>query len=170
MRKPVAAIAAGAMAVAVLGAPSGAAPKQQKVEGSIALPAPFTDDSGCFAGVHRRIHAFTGDANNGILGYSFAVDKATWNKPFKLEAIGGQSYVDLDITYYLGPLTTPDDFISQGGDPATPATVSFADRAAGGEAGKVPKLAENVILGMYGGGQGAGFAADFVYTAGKGVK
>lgn len=170
MKRTVAILACAVVTAGLLGAPTNAAPKQQKVEGSIALPAPFTDDSGCFAGVHRRLHAFTGDAINGVVGYSFAVEKATWNKPFKLEASGGGGTVDLDIYFYLGPLTTAEDFVEQGGDPAAPATVTFAERAEGGEKGKVPKAAENVIICMYGGGQGAGFGADFTYTAGKGVK
>jgi hypothetical protein len=144
--------------------------KQQKVEGSIALPAPFTDDSGCFAGLHRRLQAVAMGAANGVVGYDFAVDKATWNKNFVLEATGGQGTVDLDIYFYLGELTKLEDFVNEGGDPATPATVQFNTREAGGEAGKVPKAAENVIVCAYGGGQGAGFGATFTYTAGKGVK
>ena len=148
-----------------------AAPKQQSVEGTIALPAPFTDNTGCFAGVHRRAHAFGGDAINGVIGYSFAVDKATQKKPFKLDVSGGQgSVVDMDITFYLGPLTTAQDFIDQGGDPAAPASVSFATRGAGGEKGLVPEGAENAIICIYGGDQGVGAGADFAYLAGKGVK
>lgn len=146
-----------------------AAPKQQTVEGSIALPAPYTDNSGCFAGVHRRLHAFGGEAINGVIGYSFAIDKATIKKPFTL--IGAAQVLgDLDITFYLGPLTTAQDFIDQGGDPAPPASVSFATRGAGGEKGIVPEGAENAIICMYGGDQGAGVGGVFSYKAGKGVK
>lgn len=171
MKKLAAVLSAGFVVVALIGAPISAAPKkQQKVEGSVLLPTPFTDDSGCFAGLHRRGQAVAQGLANGVLGYNFEVDKATWKKPFTLEVTGGQSHVDLDIYFYLGPLTTLNDFVSQGGDPAPPATVQYNTREAGGEADIVPEAAENVIVCMYGGGQGAGFAADFVYTAGKGVK
>jgi hypothetical protein len=170
MKKLLALLSSGLVA-ATLVAPAGAAPKQQKVEGTILMPAPFTDDTGCFSGVHRRLNAAAMGNHNGLVGYSFAVDKATWNKPFKLDVAGGQgSHIDMDITFYLGPLTTADDIVAAGGDPPPPPTVAFADRAPGGEKGTVPKMAENVIICMYGGGQGAGFAADFAYAAGKGVK
>lgn len=171
MRKLIAIGSIAVLALAVMAAPGVAGKaKQQKVEGNVVMPTPYTDDSGCFAGLHRRGQAAAQGLANGVLGYNFAVDKATWKKPFMLEVTGGQSHVDLDIYFYLGPLTTLNDFVGQGGDPAPPATVSFNTRAAGGEADLVPEAAENVIVCMYGGGQGAGFAADFVYTAGKGVK
>ncbi len=170
MKKVLGLLSTGLVALALV-SPAGAAPTQQKVEGTIVLPAPYTDDSGCFAGVHRRINAVAMGNHNGVIGYNFEVDKATWNKPFKLDVSGGQgSHIDMDITYYLGPLTTLEDIIAAGGDAPPPASVSFAERQPGGEKGIVPKMAENVIICMYGGGQGAGFAADFVYTAGKGVK
>jgi hypothetical protein len=160
----------GALALGLLPSAAAGGAKQQKVEGSIALPAPYTDDSGCFAGVHRRVQAITMGNAQGVTGYNFEVDKATWNKNFVLEATGGQGRVDLDITFYLGELTKLEDFVEQGGDPATPATVAFNTREPGGEAGKVPELAENVIVCLYGGQQGAGGGATFTYTAGKGVK
>lgn len=161
---------AGLMAASFTGAAS-AAPPPQHVEGTIILPAPFTDDTGCFAGVHRRLNAAASGNHNGLIGYSFEVDKTTWNKPFKLDVSGGQgSYVDMDITFYLGPLTTADDVVAAGGDPAAPPAVSVATRKAGGESGIVPKGSVAVIICMYGGGMGAGFAADFMYMAGKGVK
>lgn len=170
MKKLVAIAAAALMAATMVSGATAAAPKQQKVEGSVALPAPFTDDSGCYAGVHRRENAVTMGASNGVLGYHFEVDKKTWNKPFVLEVTGGQGNVDLDIYFYLGPLTTLEDFVNQGGDPVPPATISYNTRTPGGEADIVPKAAENVIICMYGGQQGAGFDASFTYTAGKGVK
>jgi hypothetical protein len=171
MRKLIVIALVGALAGTALPAALARGGKQQAVEGMIALPAPYTDDSGCFAGVHRRVQAVAQGAANGVFGYNFAVDKATWNKNFVLDVTGGQGDVDFDITFYLGPLTTLQDFIDQGGDPAPPATVSFATRAPGGEAGKVPPAAENVIICMYAGAQGyTGAGASFAYTAGKGVK
>jgi hypothetical protein len=170
MRKLISLGCLAVVAASLLVAPAGAATKQQSIEGTIALPTPFTDDSGCFAGVHRRVHAVAGDAINGVFGYSFAVDKATWNKPFKLDVTGGQNYVDLDINFYLGPLTTVDDIVAAQGDPAAPPTVAVETRQAGGETGIVPKGAENVIVCMYGGQAGIGVASSFTYLAGKGVK
>lgn len=169
-RKLIATIATSLVLGALLGSGASAAPKQQQVEGTIVLPAPFTDDTGCFSGVHRRLNAAASGNHNGLIGYSFAVDKATWNKPFKLDVSGGQSYVDMDITFYLGPLTTADDVVAAGGDPVAPPSVSVATREAGGESGIVPKGTVDVIICMYGGAQGAGFAGDFAYLAGKGVK
>jgi hypothetical protein len=168
MRKLVVVALAGVLAASAL--PASAGGKQQVVEGSIALPAPYTDDTGCFAGVHRRVQAAAQGLANGVFGYNFPVDKATWNKNFVLDVTAGQGDVDLDITFYLGPLTTLQDIIDQQGDAAPPPSISFATRAPGGEAGKVPALAENVIICIYAGQQGAGAAASFTYTAGKGVK
>ncbi len=160
-----------ALAAMVFGAllPAGAEaakkPRQTE-EGSILLPLPFLDDTGCYAGVWRRAHAVTGDSARGLIGWNFEVDKKTWNKKFKLEVSGGAGYVDMDIYFYLGPLTTINDFVEQQGDPAPPSTVSYNTREAGGEVGKVPAGAENVILCLYSGAQGVGGGADFVYTAG----
>ncbi|MGH2805868.1 MAG: hypothetical protein ACRDKT_01205 [Actinomycetota bacterium] len=167
MKKTIALILASALAFAFVPSTAGAAKKPvQTEEGMVLLPLPFTDDSGCYAGVWRRAHAFTGDAARGLIGWNFEIDKKTWNKKFNLKVSGGQGYVDMDIYFYLGPLTTPGDFVEQGGDPAAPAAVSYNTREAGGEKGTVPKGAENVILCLYGGAQGTGGGANFVYTAG----
>ena len=170
MKKIIAALATGLLAASMVAGSASAAPKQQSVEGTIALPAPFTDDTGCFSGVHRRLNAVFSGAHNGVVGYSFPVDKATWNKPFKLDASGQGPYVDMDITFYLGPLTTADDVVAAGGDPAAPPSVGVATRQAGGETGTVPKGAIDAIICMYGGQLGIGVAGDFDYLAGKGVK
>lgn len=160
-----------ALAAMLLGAllPAGAQAGKKPVqteEGTILLPAPFIDDSGCYAGLWRRAHAVTGDSARGLIGWNFEVNKKTWNKKFNLEVSGGFNNPDMDIYFYLGPLTTVDDIVTQGGDPAAPATVSFNTREPGGESGIVPKGAENVILCLYGGAQGGGGGADFTYTAG----
>src|SRR5688572_27537140 len=101
MRKIIGLATVGLLAFSLLIAPVSAAPKQQHVEGSIALPAPFvsTDEQlkSCYAGLHRRVSTLTGGAAspaNGVFGYRFEIDKATWNKPFKLEATGGEGTVD----------------------------------------------------------------------------
>ena len=166
MKKLIAFALVAAMAVPLLGANAQAKKPVQTEEGQILLPLPFTDDTGCYAGVWRRAHAFTGDAGRGPIGWNFAVNKKTWNKKFNLEVSGGTGYVDMDIYFYLGPLTTPQEFAEQGGDPAPAPTISFNTREAGGESGVVPKGAENVILCLYSGAMGQGGGANFTYTAG----
>ncbi|MDQ3940751.1 MAG: hypothetical protein M3238_05305 [Actinomycetota bacterium] len=166
MKKILTLALAALVAGSLLPSSAQAAKPKQTEEGFVVLPLPYTDDSGCFAGVWRRAHAFTTDAARGPIGWNFAVNKKTWNRKFKLEVSGGINNPDLDIYFYLGPLTTAQDFATEGGDPAPPATISYNTREPGGESGTVPKGAENVIICMYGGQQGAGFNADFTYTAG----
>lgn len=172
MKKLLTVVFAGLLVLSLIPGSAGAQGKgkKQEVEGGIVLPAPFLDDSGCYAGLHRRGAIMTNDNNNGVIGYHFDVEKSTWNKPFVLEATGGQGHVDLDIYFYLSDFGTPDDVVSDPGGAGAPPTVSFNTREAGGEADRVPKEAQRVIVCMYGGGQGAGFGAEFTYTAGKGVK
>ncbi len=143
---------------------------KQTVEGSIAFPAPWTDDSGCYAGLHRRGAIMTQGNNNGVTGYHFDVEKTTWKKNFTLEATGGQGHIDLDIYFYLSDFGTPEQVITDPGAAGAPPSVSFNTREPGGEKGKVPELAERVIVCLYGGAQGTGGGATFTYTAGKGVK
>jgi hypothetical protein len=157
---------AGLMAVTLLPAAHAAKQPKQTEVGTIIAPLPFTDDTGCYAGVWRRAHAVTGDPGRGPIGWNFAVNKATWNKKFNLEVSGGVGSPDMDIYFYMAPLTTTQDFIDQQGDPVAPATISFNTRAAGGEKGTVPKGAQNAIICMYAGAQGQGGGADFTYTAG----
>lgn len=170
MKKFIALALVATMAVPMFGATAQAGKKKKKApvqteEGSILLPLPYLDDTGCYAGVWRRAHAFTGDAARGPIGWNFAVNKKTWGKKFKLEVSGGVGYVDMDIYFYLGDLTKAEEF-AQGGDPAPAPTISYNTREAGGETGTVPKGAENVILCLYSGAVGQGGGADFVYTAG----
>ncbi len=165
MKKLVVAACAAAL-IASLVPQASAGGKQQTVEGTIALPAPFTDDSGCFAGLHRRFAIATQELVTGVIGYHFDVDPATWNKNFVLESTGGQGHIDFDITFY-----TEFGTVEQATDTGfAPANVPFQTRKAGGEAGKVPPDMNKVIICMYTGAQGQGAAGSFKYTAGKGVK
>ena len=143
--------------------------KTQEVEGSIALPAPYTDDSGCYAGLHRRLSILSSGQANGIIGFEFDVDPATWNKNFVLEATGGQGDVDLDI-YFYSEFGTLDDVVNDPQNAGSPYTIQYNTREPGGEAAKVPADMNKVIVCMYGGAQGGGGGASFTYTAGKGVK
>lgn len=156
---------ASLLAFSLLGMPATAAPKKQVVEGTILLPAPYTDDSGCFAGLHRRGAIMTMENNNGPIGWHFDVDPKTVGKKFKLEASGQGSYVDLDILFYQ-KFGTPEDVVGDPGGAGAPATTGFQTRAAGGEKGKVPPGMPKAIVCMYGGGQGVGLIGNFTYTAG----
>jgi hypothetical protein len=157
------------IAVSLLG-PANAAAKKQEVDGSVALPAPYTDDTGCYAGLQRRLAILTMEQVNGVIGYHFDVDKTTWNKPFNLTVTDSQNDADLDIYYYLAPFGTPDVVVNDPLNAGAPPTVSFNTREPGGETGIVPKTAQKVIVCMYGGQLGAGAGASFHYEAGKGVK
>lgn len=154
------------MAVVVApGATAGKKPRQT-VEGTIAAPAPYTDDSGCFAGLHRRGAILTQGQNNGAVGWSFDVDPKTWKRPFKLDVVGAAAgTADIDITFYFSDFGTPDVVVSDPANAGSPSTYAYQTRAAGGEAGKVPDQAKHVIVCAYGGGQGASAGVDFSYNA-----
>lgn len=162
--KKVMTIGLAALMAASLLSSASAAPKKQVVDGVVALPAPFVDDSGCFAGLHRRMAIATQENVNGVLGFHFDIDKATAGGKFKLEPTGGQGHIDFDILFYE-KFGTIEDVV---GDPAgagAPATVGFQTREAGGEAGVVPAGMPKAIVCMYGGQQGTGVGGTFTYTA-----
>lgn len=137
----------------------------QTVEGSVPLPAPYTDDTGCYAGLHRRGSIVTSGAANEVIGYEFDVDKGTWNTPFVMEITGGQGTVDLDIYFYT-EFGTMDDVAGDPLNAGSPYTVSFNTRDSVGESGTVPPDMTKVIVCMMAGGA----EATFTYTAGAGVK
>ncbi len=172
MKKFVGLAASALIGLSLLPAASAAAPKQQTVEGDIAMMAPFYGDTfaTCYSGLHRRTAVVSQENNNGIVGYSFDVDPATIGKPFVLEVTGGQGDVDMDILYYY-EFGTIDDVISDPQAAGAPVSYGFQTREPGGESGIVPKGDyTKAIVCVYGGQQGAGAAATFDYTAGKGVK
>jgi hypothetical protein len=154
MKKLVVPISAATLALSLMQG-AGAAVGPQKVKGSIALPAPFPTEGGCFSGLHRRLVLATGPASaavNGIVGYHFGVSKKTWGEPFVLKLTGGQS-VDLDLIYYpnFGSLDDP---------AGAPPTASFEKRKEGGEKGVVPAGFKHAIVCM-----ATGVGASFAYTA-----
>jgi hypothetical protein len=159
-------VALGLLAGAQLAPASAGKAKPQVVDGSIALPAPFTDDSGCYAGLHRRLMIVSSEAApaNGLIGYSFDVDKATWGGKFALEPTGGQGDVDLDI-YFYAEFGTTDDVVNDPAGAGAPVSMQFNTREPGGEAGVVPATFNKVIVCMYGGQMGGGAGATFTYTA-----
>lgn len=174
MRKFLALAIIGLLAASSLGGSATAAKKKKKAfkqreQGEIALPAIFPPDmSGCFSGLHRRIAVATGtEDHNGVVGYSFDVDKRTWKKPFKLKLGEGQGDVDLDIHFY-----TEFGSLEQATEPNyAPPGFAYETRKPGGEKGKVPADMARAIVCIYGGDPGggptAGSQATFKYVAGK---
>ena len=159
------AVAAGLVLTIVPVASAGKKPRQTET-GIVAAPAPYTDDSGCYAGLHRRAAIVTMNNANGPIGHNFEVDPKTWNKPFTLEvASTAAGDADLDIYFYLADLGTPQQVAEDPLNAGSPATISFNTREAGGEVGKVPATAKHVIVCQYGGAQGASAGAEFVYNA-----
>ncbi|MDQ3940752.1 MAG: hypothetical protein M3238_05310 [Actinomycetota bacterium] len=165
MKRSFSILIAGALALGLLPGTAGAGAPKQTEEGTILLPAPFTDDSGCFAGLHRRGAILTQENNNGVIGWHFDVDPKTWKKKFKLEPSGGVGTVDMDILFYQ-EFGTPQQVVEDPGAAGAPASIGFQTREPGGEAGKVPPKFNKVIICIYGGQQYAGGGANFTYTAG----
>ena len=143
---------------------------KQSVDGSVAAPAPYTDNTGCYAGLHRRMAIASQEQAKGAIGDNFDVDPGTIGKPFTLDVTGGQGDVDLDI-YFYEKFGTVDDVAGDPVNAGAPYTLSFNTREAGGEYGIVPENVTKVIVCMYGGPEPTlGLGATFHYEAGKGVK
>jgi hypothetical protein len=180
MKKLIGLATAGLLAASLLGAPASAGKATvQHVEGTVALPAFFAQSAqggtpfdGCWGGATRRTTTPTGEETspaNGALGYRFKVDKATWNKPFKLEATGGEGTVDFDLFLY-SYIPTPEESADDPVNGGTPISVDFQTREEGGEKGIVPPNTTTAIVCLYGGDAYYGYNASFMYMAGKGVK
>ena len=155
--------------------------RQQVVEGTVLLPAPFAQSAldpdakpfkYCWNGLHRRVATLAeGGQGQGVFGYNFAVDKRTWGKPFKLEVTGGQGTIDLDIAMYQRIANLEDweaDPVNAGCAQSCE-IVDHASRGQGGETGIVPRRTIVAFVCLYGGSSHAGFDASFKYVAGKGV-
>lgn len=170
MKKLIAVCVAALLALPLAGGVAQAGKKAKKpvqvVEGSVALPSPFVQSAapggsgvpfdGCWGGLTRQTTGQTGGAVNGVTGYYFDIDPKSWNKPFKLEATGGEGTVDLDLfLYYSFP-----------GADGTATSTDFQTREEGGEVGKVPPSAIKGLVCLYGGDAYYGYNATFNYTAG----
>lgn len=172
MRKFLAVLLVGMLAASMLSTTAQAGKKKKKKKvvqeesGSVALPAPFTDDSGCYAGLYRRVAIMTMGASphHGTIGWEFDVVEGTWGKNFVLETTGGSS-PDLDI-YFYGAFGTPEDVVTDPLGAGAPYSVSFNSRNTDGESGEVPPDTTKVIVCMMAGGS----QATFDYIAGDGVK
>lgn len=120
---------------------------QQVVEGSVDLPQgdPTGAVGRCVSGNHRRLVLLNVPAQ-GVVGFDFDVDKATWNGKFVLEVDGDQ---DLDIIFYT-------DF---GDLQAAGETVAYEEDGSGGESGTIPSNMTKAIVCMF-----SGLNAAFTYT------
>ena len=161
-------LALATLLAASLLTPASAAPKKQTVEGTIAAPARHPD--GCYSGLSRHLWSLFGEASNGVIGWTFDVDKATWKGKFKLEATGGVGTVDLDLTYYLGEFATTEEWINNPA-PAATAVAEYETHEGPGEAGTVPEGAVKAIVCVFAGEGGQGSAGvPFTYEAMAPVK
>ena len=165
MKKLISLVAAGMVVASLVPGMAVAGKKgvRQDVTGTIAMQAPPSDATdnpdGCYSGVHRRINVIGQMQANGIVGYHFEIDPATWGKKFRLtnETAGA----DLDITFY-----TEFGTLEQAADTAfAPTTAQFQERNEEGEFGKVPADMTLAIVCMK-----VGQNASFTYSAGAGVK
>ena len=171
MKKTLVVALAALMAASMLTPATAGKAAPQVVEGSILLPAVFLQgqaaspvNDGCWGGLTRRTTQTAGLAVNGVVGYRFPVDKATWNGKFVLEPTGGEGTVDLDIFLYsfLPPAEAQIEDPVAGG---TPVSIDFTERKEGGEVGKIPAGTTDAIVCLYGGVSGyAGFNASFEYV------
>ncbi|MFN2588755.1 MAG: hypothetical protein ABR613_11655 [Actinomycetota bacterium] len=165
MKKLTTLVALGLVASTALSGAAVAGKKKgvrQDVSGTIAMQAPPSDatsnPNGCYSGVHRRIAIVSQEQVNGVVGFHFDVDPATWGKKFRLTP---GSAVDIDITFY-----TEFGSVEQATDPAyAPANMGFEERDNEGESGVVPADMTKAIVCMK-----TGQNAAFTYSAGAGVK
>ena len=170
MKKALTVALAGLIAASLFAPASAGAAKKQEVEGTVVAPLPYTDDSGCYAGIHRRMAIVTQEMVNGVGGYHFDVDPATYNGKFKLDVTASAAGdADLDI-YFYQKFGTVEDVAGDPLNAGSPITVQFNTREPGGEAGIVPPDTTKVIVCMYGGQQGAAAGASFAYEAVAPVK
>ena len=164
MRKLASLVLTGLVLAALPGAAvAGKKAPHQHVQGNIALQAPPSDATdnpdGCYSGVHRRMAVLSQGQVNGVVGFHFDIDPATWNKKFRLTP--DTAGVDIDITFYSEFGT-----LEQAADTAfAPANFGFEKRDDKGEAGKIPADMTKAIVCMK-----TGQDADFTYTGGAGVK
>ena len=142
MRAFFAAVAIAALAFA--GSPAGAADFEpvgeewQNVSGSIALPTRFTDATGGWPGLVRRVYQASADTN-GVIGYVFNVDPETWGGPFVLGDVVDQTGAgNLDVYFY--------SHMGDAGGADAPTSVGEYQTADKGEVGFVPHGATKAVV------------------------
>ena len=123
-------VAAAALAVVVPVAVQAAetpapGPAVQEVTGTVAVPNPTKAAQNVTR--HNRSAGLLGPETNGVVGWFFDVDPATWGGSFTLTT--ATAGADWDVLFYSDPGTLN----------ATPAaTAEFVDSVGDGEAGLVP--------------------------------
>lgn len=130
MRKTIAVLVAVMLVGGALIAPASAGkkkkkPKPQVVEGSILVPQGGGPAAPCVYRSQRTLLSAGGP--NGVIGYTFEVDKKTVGRPFTLEVSDGAG---MDIQFY-----------AELGDPTSssaPANTGYETAGPGGEEGTVP--------------------------------
>ena len=137
---------------AVPGAHAAGETEQQSVAGNIKMFTRFTDAEGGFPGAGRR-RWNAAHETNGLVSYTFPVDRETWMGRFEL-TVTGESGVgdpaDLGIYFY-------EDLADAGNSPAT-STAEYDVRRAGGETGFVAPGSRFAIVFM-----SRGINVDFAY-------
>jgi hypothetical protein len=153
MKKIIAITVLAALAVVPMHASAAKKRPKQVVKGSISVPQPYPADGTCVYRTQRALMGLSGEqAPNGVVGYTFHVDKKTAGKPFTLKVSSGAG---MDIVFY-----------TEFGDPTDPTTApgntAYETPGAGGEKGTVPKGFPIAFVCMTEGTNGS-----FTYTAGR---
>ena len=188
MKKVIALLLTALLGAVVVLVPVSAAKKKKKKgpaviqtqEGKVILPAINVQANGdptkCWAGLHRRVGTASQENGqlNGTVGYLFDIDKRTWNKPFLLEATGGEGPVDFDL-YLYQKMPGVEEWSEDPTNAGNSVSVEYTDRAPGGEFGKVPAGTVKAIACLFGAHPASGSTdepsnATFKYTSGPGVK
>ncbi len=135
-------------ALLLLGLPAAYAAPIQEETGSILVPIRAGTDPtySSWPGGHRRAY-IAASVVNGVTGYTFEVEKATWDRRFTLEVTDLTGSPDADITFY-SDLTTP---MSTGG---------LQTRRVGGETDFVPPGTTHAIVTLF-----SGASAQIVFRA-----
>jgi plastocyanin len=124
--------------------PAGAAEFQppgqewQTESGSIALPTRFTDATGGWPGLVRRVYQASA-GTNGVIGYVFDIDPDTWGGAFVLGDVVDQTGAgNLDVFFYSK--------MGDAGGTDAPTTVGEYQTANKGEVGFVPEGATKAVV------------------------
>lgn len=152
MRRVLVATMLSAIALSPFGAEA-----SQSVSGSIMSPTRFTDGTGGWPGLGRKLYTLSNETN-GLISYTFAVDPDTIGSEFTLGNVADATgAADLDIYFYV---YLGDDVVGTTA-PLTAEEGEFQTVGAGGETGIVPQEATMAIVFTPN-----GVNSTFTYTAG----
>lgn len=114
----------------------------QTVSGNIKMFTRFTDGEGGFPGAGRRLWNVAHETN-GLISYTFAVDRETWMGRFELSVTGESGIGDpADLGVYLY-----EEMADAGNSPAV-TTAEYEVRKPGGETGFIPPETRYAIVFM----------------------